>query len=290
MPGVTCESPNVGYSLTLEEDNLNLRCFDQKRRFGFDLLYPLERYVNGLSAQEVPNRTGELVPNFLFTPRGDRPGRHPSRVILAGAIGVPWQDLSDEESWTGDGLRLLSPAELEDEGRWSVILGDPAHNVLPEDPLMIGSVAPRTGVHPLLGIPVGAHTSEDPQENPINGHEQFPTKNDDLQYACIFPLSEPRDCSDPNESNACDCNPEDLERNRPLCQPPGGGEAGTTQHFAKAYPGTRHLELLKAMGERAIVSSVCPKVVAGDRIEPAYGYNPLSSSILERAIPMLRLP
>jgi hypothetical protein len=272
-------------SLGAGEDNLNLRCFDQKRRFGFDLLYPIERYVDGLSQIEVPDREGELVANPLFVRDGFV--RHPSRVFLAAAVGVPWQDLSDAASLEGDGLRYLSAAELEAEGRWDVILGDPGSGVLPSDPLMIESPDPRSGTHPLLGVAVAPATSTDPQENPINGHEQAVTKRDDLQYACIFPLADPRVCDGAN-SNACDCNAEDADRNRPLCQPPAGGPASTTQYFAKAYPGVRHLQLLQRIGERSIVTSVCAKNISGEPLDPGYGYNPLSTSIVEYAAPILR--
>jgi hypothetical protein len=43
------ECQRAGDALPAVEDALNLRCYQQKRRFGFDLLYPIERYVNGLT-------------------------------------------------------------------------------------------------------------------------------------------------------------------------------------------------------------------------------------------------
>ena len=52
---------------------------------------------------------------------------------------------------------------------------------------------------------------------------------------------------------ACDCLETDIPKNRPLCNPPNGGPAGTTQYFAKAYPGVRHLQVLKGLGERAMM-------------------------------------
>ncbi len=45
---------------------MNLRCFDQKRRFGIDFLNKLDRYTNALTKDQVPNRAGELVDNPLF--------------------------------------------------------------------------------------------------------------------------------------------------------------------------------------------------------------------------------
>ena len=43
---------------TAADDDLNLRCFEQKARFGFDLLYPTARYVSGFGDGAVPNRAG----------------------------------------------------------------------------------------------------------------------------------------------------------------------------------------------------------------------------------------
>ena len=43
------------------EDDINLRCWDQKRRFGIDFLYPIDRYTQALTQLNVPNRQGDLV-------------------------------------------------------------------------------------------------------------------------------------------------------------------------------------------------------------------------------------
>jgi hypothetical protein len=71
--------------------------------------------------------------------------------------------------------------------------------------------------------------------------------------------------------------------NSPLCQ---GGATINTQTSAKAYPGTRELQVLKDLGENAIVASICPKVTkaAGDNpaSDPNYGYNPAVGAIIER--------
>ena len=44
----------AGVTLAGDDDNLNLRCFNQKQRFGIDLLYPTERYVSGFGDGTVP--------------------------------------------------------------------------------------------------------------------------------------------------------------------------------------------------------------------------------------------
>ena len=269
-------------ALPADEDTPNLRCWDQRRRFGFELLYPIDRYVMGLTSPQVAKSSGELVPNPLFAPRGDRPGRHPSRVVLAGIVGVPWQDVATQESLlAGTGLTFLRPSELRDEKRWDMILGDPAKGVLPSDPLMIETNVPRTGNHPLTNDALASASASSPTANPINGHEVLYTYKDDLQYACIFPLNEPRDCSNP-ALLSCPCSDTQVTDNSPICQPPGGGAAGTMQYYAKVYPSPRHLDLLKRLGDNAVVASACPKVVDGDKSDPSYGYNPVVRALVDQ--------
>jgi hypothetical protein len=267
--------------LTSEEDQPNARCFDQRRRFGLDLLYPVKRYVNALTERQVPDRSGKMVQNPLFAPDELGQSRAPDLVLLAGIVGVPWQDISTEESWTGEGLEYLTARELADRGRWDVILGNGSG---PTDPLMRESVTPRTGTHPLLGIPVAPATSTNPRENPINGHEQVIPLADDLQYACTFPLTTPRSCATENPSR-CDCNADEYLHNRSLCDYPDGPNTEGIQHSAKAYPGVRTLEVLRGIGDNAIVASICPKnsaPAAGlpPEADPSYGYNPAVQSIL----------
>ncbi|HHH10719.1 MAG TPA: hypothetical protein ENK23_01400, partial [Sorangium sp.] len=75
--------------LTGQEDPINLRCFDQKRRFGVDFLTPIDRYVAGLGARRVSDGVGNLRDNPIFAH-----GRDPHLVIYGSIIGVPWQDLA----------------------------------------------------------------------------------------------------------------------------------------------------------------------------------------------------
>jgi hypothetical protein len=147
------------------------------------------------------------------------------------------------------------------------------------------SIGPRVGSNPLLGVPIAPATSQNPEENPINGHEQNVPGFDDLQYACTFELLTPRTCT-PENSDTCDCNTDEQVNNRPLCEYPNGPNTQGIQRYAKAYPGLRHLEVLKGVGNNGIVASICPKYTApaaGLRPEtdPSYGYNPAVQSILE---------
>jgi hypothetical protein len=207
---------------------------------------------------------------------------------LAGIVGVPWQDIADQESLSGPGLRYMTEAELESAGRWATILGtsnvgttDPP--VPPTDPLMVEQPDPRSGMNPITMEPLAPATSMNPQANKINGHEQANMGNRDLQYACIFPLGTPLVCDDAAKmaDKGCDCFDEDKVYNRPLCQPPGGGAPGINQNYAKAYPGTRHLQVLKEFKDNSIVASICPKIV-DDKKKPDYGYNPAVKAIIDR--------
>ena len=270
-------------------DALNLRCFNQKQRFGIDLLYPVERYIDGLTQPMIydthrcSSNGCALVDNPLFVRDGLL--RSSSRVILAGIVGVPWQDLATPDSLEGGRLVYMSPEELEASGRWQVILGDPENRVPPGDPLMIESTDPRTGENPITKDELAPPTSTDPSANPMNGHEFVNIDDSDLQYACIFPLREPRDCS---LDLSCDCAPTDLERNRPLCNPPGGGPATETQYYGKAYPGPRLLQVIKGLGSRGMPASICPKNATGDPAEPDFGYNPAVDAFVRRVKASLR--
>ena len=257
-------------------DPLNLRCWQQKRRFGIEFLYPTDRYVNALRINQVTDRDGQAQPNPLYSTGGSAAPRDPGRVFLAGIVGVPWQDIATPESLTGPGLVY----RRYDEINWDWIVGDVNDWIMPQDPLMLEGTDPRSGVNPATNDPVAPPTSTNPQENAINGHEYNTPARNDLQYACIFQLSQPRDCS--LGTGACDCLTADLSMNKPLCQPPGGGVAGTTQYFAKAYPGLRLLQVLRDFGPNAIVGSICPKVQSGDTTNPSYGYTPAVSAIVDR--------
>lgn len=277
-----------GSFLTASEDNLNLRCWDQKRRFGIDLLQPIQRYVSGLTDSEVLTRAGAKVQNPLFQAPPGMTHRGPSHVFFLGIVGVPWQDVADDVSLS-DSVRLkyLSASELEAQGRFTMMLG--AQGARPTDGLMLETNVDRStlglGVHPLTGEALAPSSSTNPRQNRVNGHETNIADGADLQYSCIFPLTTPRTCTD--SASNCDCRTSDAQYNRALCQPPQGGAAGTTQYYAKAYPGLRQLELVRDFGRitnNAIAASICPKVqMAGmPTTDPNYGYNPAVTALVDR--------
>jgi hypothetical protein len=97
-------------------------------------------------------------------------------------------------------------------------------------------------------------------------------------YACIFPLPTPKDCT--TVPGGCDCKSgAGATASSPLCQAPNGAY-GELQYSAKAYPGVRHLEVLRDLGEQGVVASICPKVI--DPGSPSSGYNPAIDALVLR--------
>jgi hypothetical protein len=294
-PGDGCDASAdmCGGALPALEDNINLRCWDMKRRFGIEFLWPIDRYVSGLTSPQVSDRNGNVVSNPLYRDLDltdtNNAVRDPGLVFVAGIVGVPWQDIARKNAagqpdlLTGlnaEGEEVggfQSGAELALNATFDLILGDPScyhtdANCLPDDPLMVEDVSPRTGTHPITGeTPAPA---SDPLGNQINGHEYGIPNKDDLQYACIFDLATPRDCT--MASTNCDCT--DANNDNPLCYNAG---FGTTQYRAKAYPGVRELQLLKAVGTQGIVGSICPAQQSDDTLFN-FGYRPAVGAIVER--------
>lgn len=289
-----------GDSLTSTlEDHPNLRCFKHMQRFGVDLLYDTARYVEGLKSTTLQTRSGDVVPNPLFAPRNGSPARDPSAVMLVGIVGVPWQDLSDPAEYDPRELRLFSAEQLAapdplllGHSRWDLMLGS-AGNYPPLDPFMLEQIEARPdgAQHPLANSPeyAIASSSASGRVNVINGHEQNVTGGDDLQYACIFPLRQPVECELPaamGNDVACDCNSgTERDYNRPTCRYSDDLSAEGVQEYDKAYPGVRQLEVLRDLGEQAVVGSICPKSLSPQGAAEAdrfYGYNPIVHAVADR--------
>ncbi|HHH31429.1 MAG TPA: hypothetical protein ENK57_24200 [Polyangiaceae bacterium] len=290
-PGDGCDTSqdDCSGSLSNLDDNINLRCYNQKQRFGIDFMWPIDRYVAGLTQFQVTDRYGNVADNPLFTdliPGDDNSAvRDPGLVFIAGIVGVPWQDIARQDDAGNPNLLtgldaegepvggFQSGVELAANGTWDIILGDPScyatsASCLPQDPHMIESVDPRSGQNPITGdtiSPPGNLGSN------INGSEYTIDQRDDLQYACIFDLQMDRDCSVAGAAS-CDCS--DPANDNPLCQ-------GTTQVSAKAYPGIRHLQLLRNVGTQGIVGSICPAQQTNNG-SPDFGYRPAVQAIVDR--------
>lgn len=255
------------------EDPINLRCFDQKRRFGIEFLYPIERYVRGLSKPLIFDRDGNLAKNGLF----EGGLRAPELVVMAGIVGVPWQDIAADPKSIAFGFKPVPQID------WGLLLGDPASGIPPYDPLMIESVEPREGTTPTLGVPLEPPSAASALANPINGHERQIPQKDDLQYACIYPHPEPKDCAG-GGSGDCECVAGNIDTN-PLCQGPDGGY-GTTQRYARALPSLRELELVARLGGQGVVASVCAAETV-DPGHPAFAYKPAIDALLRTLRPRL---
>jgi hypothetical protein len=285
-----------------EPDPPNLRCWNQKKRFGVDMLYPLQRYIDGLSKTKIYDRNGFLVQNPLFDdlpykraaaldrenntqenvqklgrPRASQ--RPQTLVFFASIVGVPWQDIAKNPQDLKQGYKLVNSEDPEQNINWDLILGnpfaiDPAKRKPAEDPLMREDKFARTGTHPITKEELGPD-----KWNSINGREWNPG-GQDLQFACIFDLEAPRDCT--NSTASCDCNNDIEAQKSPLCETAPDSKTYTKQQLrAKAYPGTRFLHVAKNFGSNAIVASICTPNLKNEA-DPDFGYRPAVAAIIDR--------
>ncbi|MBI4951713.1 MAG: hypothetical protein HY908_06740 [Myxococcales bacterium] len=254
-PDPSCDGP----PLDAESDPVNLRCFEQKRRFGIDFLWPVDRYVTGLTAAKVPDRAGELVANPLFAG-----GRAPSLVTFAAIVGVPWQDIAVDPSSLGTGFVAAAHAD------WGLLLDDGTG--VPGDPLLRESREPRVGTSPTTGAALAPPDASSPTANPVNGHEHG--LGDALQYSCIYRLPQPLDCG---SVAACECNGPGSVDTNPVCQASDGSYA-TVQRAAHAQPPVRLLELAHELGAEAVLGSICADTGVPNG-QPGFAYTPTASAI-----------
>jgi hypothetical protein len=290
--------------------NENLRHVHMEQKYGVLPQFPIQRYVLGLTSTTVPDRNGEYPSgaqsyqgltnrdcvNPLFAaslPDGSSTDadtlcklpagtRTPDLIYYAHIGGVPHQ-LLQQDPTNPDSPQKETLAASD----WTAILGnDPLnYDYTGIDVHMIESYQPRSG------LPLGPGASPDP----ASGYDWITDQGAqhvlevDREYACTFPLTTPRDCtntSDPSVYYACDCpattglTPQQLP---PLCNP----TTQTQQIAAKAYPTERELLLAKLMGQQGFISSLCPihvQPAAGQTqtTDPLFGYNPAVNGIVDR--------
>lgn len=236
LEDAACQSPT-------EADRIGLRCFDQKRRFGVDLLHPLSRYIDGLSKLEIRDRNGNTVANPLF-----EQGREPSQVKLLTLTGVPWQYVA-KSSRAEDELHVLTPAD--DRGEmWERLIGSSEEG---PDVRLTQSIDPRDGLPGPDAVPFA---------DPLISHEFENPLRDKLQHSCLFPLPTPTRCDDPG---ICECiwvDGQEQYPGNPVCEDTDGSPS-EEQHYGRAYPAPRLWSVAHALSERAVVGSVCPKSHVG---------------------------
>ena len=220
-------------------------------------------------------------------------------VYFAHIGGVPHQLLQvDPTNPDSPQKDSLSDAD------WQKILGrnPDAYDYTGIDPHMVEDFEPRKGlVFPSAASPTGGGP------DPISGREWVTNTgpasaggnaavsttphtdlNVDREYACIFPLTTPRDCSNAAgyvDREACDCSTPGLPGQAvpAVCGMGASGNYTQTQIYAKAYPTIRELELAKRMGKNGIISSLCPIHTEDGGPHPElYGYRPAINAIVNR--------
>ncbi len=261
------------------ESNLNVRFSRMKQRFGVDPQYPIQRYVDAFTKPRIPGAAREHDANgnyaatnncvnplfaknlpvnegdeLCLLPRGPRSADLVYFALIGGVSG-----------------KLLPSGDAPID--WTSILGRDATkwDEAGLDPHMRPSIDPR----PELPGPTAANDAD-----PLVGRD-WTTKGEDLEYACIFDLYDQkpdgtavkvsRSCDDPTQ---CDCNG---KKDSPLCDPAKPDQ----QIKGKAYPTRRELMVAKGIGDRAIVSSLCPAQLT-DSSKDDWGYRPAVRAITDR--------
>jgi hypothetical protein len=297
--------------LTEADDNLSVRPWDQKRRFGVDLLQPIDRYVDGYTKTHITDRAGNRVPNPLFAG-----GRDARSVFVASVVGVPWQDLARDPHDVTQGLRDVGApgaAPSEQTIDWNYVLGSTSAETSPvqfrpNDPAMVGATAARASSGRLItGETLMPPTSV--RWNAVNGREDV-TGGASLQAACIGQnFDEATQAGFSTDAGGClagfnqdlGCTLVTLpsgEEVRKNCACPAEYEVTTVAADGTitgegifrevpqrivGYPGLRSLEVLRRLGERASAGSICPSNVT-DPAAPSFGYRPIIQHLGARII------
>lgn len=270
-----------------DEDQMNVRFFDMKRRFGVDPQYPIARYVRGLTTAAVPSRDAEHGPNYgpydtqaadctnplfagtklptdpndmqaLCTIAGEA-RRDPSLVFFALVGGVP-NDLVTGEARAASG-ELTTPA-------WARILGSDPANYKDraedgKDVRMVQSISARSERRT-------SAPDDTPNDTLNQNFRDWNTQGNDLQYACTFPLPTPT-----LAENSLDCV---AGSDAPLC---AEGTGARDQIRAKAYPTIREAWLVRDLGSQGVLTSLCPQN-STNQDSPDYGYAPAVNEIVDR--------
>jgi hypothetical protein len=304
-----------GAYLDATDDNLNVRFFHQKERFGLDAMDPIGKYVVGLTSPQVASSGRALARdtdhehdasgNYV----GDRSAQQNCvNPIFAADLPIdPTADLCHLTrgprtagqvffaTITGVPQHLLQPSGATPTASdWVRILGnDPEHyDFAGADFHMLESLTDRPGTT------CPAATAADDCD-PANGRE-WNTRKSDLQFACIFDIRPQyggvgKDCGNAAYTGACDCAQNSQTRDTPLCSKMAGNNpdpVGYTdlQISDKAYPGIRELEVARALGDRAVVSSICPVHVTDNaqNDDPLYGYRPAMKALVDKLSTVLQ--
>jgi hypothetical protein len=289
-------------SYTGADENVQIRAFgliSHKQRYGIEFFYQPSRYVNALTSATVPDISGTMVENPIFAGGA----RDSSLVFYAAVVGVPWQLIARQRNGVPDlvnGVSAIDPSlvggfktpqelalkDAHGNTFWDDIVGDPESYVPPLSPFMVESTEPRSGVDPITGAMIMPVTTPNGMGSMVGGtvlndHEfSISQPPNVIEYACVFPIPSPVDCSLPNAS--CDCQGVGATTDLPVCAPnPNDGMKPTLQVKAKAYPGLKELAIAKGMGDQGIAASICAKQL-DDPTASDYGYRPSVKTLLDR--------
>jgi hypothetical protein len=235
--------------------------------------------------------------------------RKPNLVFYAHIGGVPHQLLQNDPSKTD--VTSQSQKDTLSDADWQLILGNDPENFDYSgiDPHMVESYKSRVSDPSNVNLPTGGFkvSAGATGVDPIAGKEwttdsTMPLHTSlrvDREYACIFKLATPRDCSntattaDPTLQDSCDCQPPAMgtftQDQVPAVCNDSDPSKYTEQDSAKAYPTIRELELAHLLGKvpganEGIISSLCPIDTADNATgdDPLYGYRPAMNAIISR--------
>ena len=170
----------TGWTDAEKDDALNLRCFEQKRRFGIDFLYPVRRYIDALTQVRLDD--GTLNPIFCqdYTDATRTECaevlRDPSQVFLGGIVGVPWQDIAVDPTNLAQGYRPTEQLDWTPESYASQSMQPPP-----------GLPAGKTLWNMILG-----EVDTDPGTD-IDGNGEITGEERNAQFGSIVPTVDPID-------------------------------------------------------------------------------------------------
>lgn len=294
-----CANPETAYFGSTDDD-MNVRFFDMKRRFGIEPRYPLTRYTKALSSLMIPGRDAEhlkLTPPVSAARSAktyDEAAANCRNPLFAAALpSEADQELCNLPAGTrnsslvyftvlgGAPNELLAADALDADQRltdaaWTKLLGRDfeASDYTGVDPRMLQSVAPRAGRPKIDGVDAEA-------VDPMNRtHREWDTAKNDLQFACTYPL--------PAElvvgaSESIDCGP---GSDAPLCEP-GDHATARRQIRGRAFPTPRPFAVARSLGRQATIGSLCAADVSDPNAD-GYGYSPIVDALVDRLAAGLR--
>jgi hypothetical protein len=278
-----------------DRDSNNLRAWNQIERYGFNFLWPRDRYVNGFTQATVTDRFGNTQVNPIFAS-----GRTMDHLIVASIVGVP-DHLVPKTLDAATNIQVPLSGDKWAASDWDSVVGP----LGVRDPHMIESIAERTtanltkygytsglteykgynttsGAADLSADPPSGQTVVQPSTGQTvayngNGGERHmidfvvsssdnsPSDGDfdDLQFACMGTRSvtaASHDCSG-RETWAwqpeCSCTGASCATSARANTYWGNVDANVTQPYYKAYPGLRYLRMIEALGSSGYAASIC---------------------------------